>query len=73
MTQATREEERWQRVKNATAELLQYDHLWRDEQVPVPDTWHTMVGGSTTELKSLNLRMPNSRYGHDSMECTNAC
>ena len=30
--------------------------------LPVPDSWQVMTNGNTTALRSLQLRMPNSRY-----------
>ena len=61
--QEMREEERWQKVAETMEEHVQHNQLWRDEQLPVPDSWQVMTNGSTTALRSLRLRMPNCRYG----------
>ena len=57
--QAMRKEEHWQQVRMT---MEQHKHkVWRDEWLPVPDSWQVMTNGSTTALRSLQLRMPNSR------------
>lgn len=59
--QELREEEHWKKVHEAMAEHVQHDQLWRDEQLPVPDSWQVLANGSTTDLRVLRLRMPNCR------------
>lgn len=60
--QATREEEHWQRVRSTIGKHLRQEEVWRDEEVAVPDSWQLMAGGDSAALRSLHLRMPNSRF-----------
>ena len=63
MYQKAIRDEHWQGVKDTIEQQMQNDQVWRDEQVPVPDSWQVMTNGSTTALRSLQLRMPNCRCG----------
>ena len=56
-----RAEQHWQQVRTTMEQYLQ--QVWTDEQLQVPDSWQIMTNGSTTALRTLRLRMPNSRYG----------
>lgn len=62
--QAMREEEYWQKVQMT---MGQRKHkVWRDEWLPMPESWQLMTNGSTSALRSLQLRIPNSRYNRAS-------
>ena len=58
--QAMRKEEHWQQVQATMQQHRQ--KVWRDELLPVPDSWQMLTNGSTTALRSLQMRMPDSRY-----------
>ena len=60
LSQAMRKEEHWQQVQATMQQHRQ--KVWRDERLPVPDSWQTLTNGSTTALRSLQLQMPNCRY-----------
>ena len=62
-----RKEAHWQQVQ-ATMQQHRQD-VWRDEILHVPDSWQTVTNGSTTAMRSLQLRMPNSRYTRASYTC----
>ena len=66
-----REDERWQRVRATMEQHRQ--QVWRDEQLPVPGNWQIITEGNTTSLRSLQLRMPNCRYGTSSYTCSKQC
>ena len=55
-----RREQHWQAVQMTMKQHTR--KVWRDEMLPVPDSWQVMTNGNTTALRSLQLRMPNSRY-----------
>ena len=60
--QALRDSEHWKGVRATMEHQMQNDRVWRDEQLPVPGSWQLMTNGSTTALRSLQLRMPNCRH-----------
>lgn len=61
--QAVRDSEHWKGVRATMEQQMQNDRVWRDKQLLVPSGWQLMTNGSTTALRSLQLRMPNRRYG----------
>lgn len=65
--QALRKQEHWREVETSMRQHTQ--KVWRDEQLPVPDSWQIITNGSTTALRSLQLRMPNSRYNRALHTC----
>ena len=63
MCQKAVRDEHWQGVQDTIEQQRHNDQVWKDEQLPVPDSWQVMTNGSTTALRSLQLRMPNCRCG----------
>ena len=59
--QRVRAEPKWRQIHATMHEHYRPGQVWIDAEYPVPETWYLMTGGSTTALRSLQLRMPNSR------------